>query len=145
MTDTLNQTELAQIVSAVLAALNTSNSSTPKAASISAPVDTLAQKDRALIAGFKRKGIPADQIVLMDRANPAKPFNVKPFKAWLEQGQQVRRGEKSIKGLFHQSQTDLIAKASAKPAITTEQKTLFDQAKKVLKAKKAKAQPRPAA
>jgi hypothetical protein len=81
----------------------------------------------------------------MDRANPAKPFNVKPFKAWLEQGRQVRRGEKSIKGLFHQSQTDLIAKPSAKPAVTAEQKTLFDQAKKVFKAKKAKAQPQPAA
>ena len=143
MTDTLNQTQLAQIVSAVLAALNTSNSSTPKAASISAPVDTLAQKDRALIAGFKRKGIPVDQIVLMDRANPAKPFNVKPFKAWLEQGRQVRLGEKSIKGLFHQLQTDEIK--PAKPAITTEQKTLFDQAKKVLKAKKAKAQSQPVA
>ena len=141
----LDQTQLAQIVSAVIQALQVQGSTGAKPASISAPVDTLAQKDRALIAGFKRKGIPADQIVLMDRANPAKPFNVKPFKAWLEQGQQVRRGEKSIQGLFHQSQTDLIAKASAKPAITTEQKTLFDQAKKVLKAKKAKAQPRPAA
>jgi len=139
----LDQTQLAQIVSAVIQALQVQGSTGAKPASISAPVDTLAQKDRALIAGFKRKGIPVDQIVLMDRANPAKPFNVKPFKAWLEQGRQVRLGEKSIKGLFHQLQTDEIK--PAKPAITTEQKTLFDQAKKVFKAKKAKAQPRPAA
>ena len=136
----LDQTQLSQIVQAVISALQVQGSTGAKPASISAPVDTLAQKDRALIAGFKRKGIPVDQIVLMDRANPAKPFNVKPFKAWLEQGRQVRRGEKSIKGLFHQSQTDLIAKPSAKPAVTAEQKTL-----KVLNAKKAKAQPRPAA
>ena len=136
MTDTLNQTQLAQIVSAVLAALNTSNSSRPKAALISAPVDTLAQKDRALIAGFKRKGIPVDQIKLMDRSNPKAEFNVKPFRLWLEQGRQVRRGEKSIKGLFHISQTDVIAKA--KPVVPTAQKQLFEEAKKVFKAKKAK-------
>ena len=77
----LDQTQLAQIVSAVIQALQVQGSTGAKPASISAPVDTLAQKDRALIAGFKRKGIPVDQIVLMDRANPAKPFNVKPFKA----------------------------------------------------------------
>jgi len=58
----------------------------------------------------------------MDRADKSKPFNVKPFRAWLEQGRQVRKGEKSIKGLFHQSQTDEIKpaksapKAKAKPA-----------------------------
>jgi hypothetical protein len=136
----LDQTQLSQIVQAVISALQVQGSTAAKPASISAPVDTLAQKDRALVAGFKRKGIPVDQIVLMDRANPAKPFNVKPFKAWLEQGRQVRRGEKSIKGLFHQSQTDLIAKPSAKP-VTAEQKTLFAEAKKVLAKKKAKAQP----
>ena len=112
----LDQTQLAQIVSAVIQALQVQGSTGAKPASISAPVDTLAQKDRALIAGFKRKGIPADRIVLMDRANPAKPFNVKPFKAWLEQGRQVRRGEKSIKGLFHISQTDVVQPVKASPA-----------------------------
>jgi hypothetical protein len=76
----LDQTQLSQIVQAVISALQVQGTA-PKAAAISAPVDTLAQKDRALVAGFKRKGIPVDQIVLMDRANPAKPFNVKPFKA----------------------------------------------------------------
>jgi hypothetical protein len=141
MTDTLNQTQLAQIVSAVLAALNTSNSSTPKAASISAPVDTLAQKDRSLVAGFKRKGIPVDQIKLMDRSNPKADYNIRPFKGWLEQGRMVKKGEKSIRGLFHITQTSELPKASAKPVITAEQKTLFETAKKVLKAKKGKAQP----
>jgi hypothetical protein len=144
MTDTLNQTQLAQIVFAVLAALNTSNSSTPKPA-ISAPGNSLEAKDRALISGFKRKGIPVADIKLMNRADPKADYNIRPFKGWLEQGRMVKKGEKSIRGLFHITQTSELPKPSAKPAVTTEQKTLFDQAKKVLKAKKAKAQPRPAA
>jgi hypothetical protein len=142
MANTLNQDQLAQVVSAVLQALNTSTAS-PKAPSISAPGNSLEAKDRSLIAGFKRRGIT--DVVLMDRADKSKPFNVKPFKGWLEQGRMVKKGEKSIKGLFHISQTSELPKASAKPAITAEQKTLFETAKKVLKAKKAKAQPRPAA
>jgi hypothetical protein len=92
-----------------------------------------------LVAGFKRRGIT--DVVLMDRANPAKPFNVKPYRDWLAAGRQVRKGEKSIRGLFHQSQTDLIAKPSAKPTITAEQKQLFAKAKTAFKAKKGKAQP----
>jgi hypothetical protein len=141
----LDQTQLAQIVSAVIQALQVQGSTSAKPASISAPVDTLAQKDRALIAGFKRKGIPVDQIKLMNRADPKAEYNIRPFKGWLEQGRMVKKGEKSIRGLFHITQTSELPKPSAKPAVTTEQKTLFDQAKKVLKAKKAKAQPRPAA
>jgi hypothetical protein len=79
----------------------------------------------------------------MNRADPKAEFNVRPFKQWLEQGRMVRKGQHGIRGLFHISQTDVIA--PAKPAITAEQKTLFETAKKVLKAKKAKAQSQPAA
>jgi hypothetical protein len=124
----LDQTELAQIVSAVIQALKVGDTSA-KPASISAPVDKLAQRHAAILRGFQRKGF-----------KDAKLFtDIKPFKGWLEQGRQVRKGEKSIKGLFHINQTDLIAKPSAKPAVTAEQKTLFAEAKKVLAKKKAKA------
>jgi hypothetical protein len=124
MTDTLNQTQLAQIVSAVLAALNTSNSSTPKAPAISAPGDKLAQRDASIRAGFKRRGIT--DVVLMDRNDPTKAFNVKPFKAWLEAGRQVCKGQHGIKGLFHISQTDVIApKAKTQPVVPAAQKQLF--------------------
>jgi hypothetical protein len=51
----------------------------------------------------------------MDRTDRSKPFTIKPFKAWLEQGRQVRKGERGIRGLFHISQTDVIAKAKPAP------------------------------
>jgi hypothetical protein len=83
----------------------------------------LAAKDRSIVAGFRRKGIPVDQIVLMDRSDKTKPFNIKPYQAWLQENRIVRKGEKSVRGLFHVSQTDVLktaakiaAKAKAKPA-----------------------------
>jgi hypothetical protein len=137
----LDQTELAQIVSAVIQALKVGDTSAKPAAVSAPPVDTLAQKDRALVAGFKRKGIPVDQIKLMDRSNPKAEFNVKPFRLWLEAGRQVRKGQKSIKGLFHVSQTDPIKSAAkAQPAVPAAQKALFAEAKRVF-AKKSKTQP----
>jgi hypothetical protein len=121
----LDQTELAQIVSAVIQALKVGDTA-PKAAPAAKPGNSLEAKDRALIAGLKRKGIKEADIKLMDRANPKAEYNVKPFRTWLEQGWQVRRGEKSIRGLFHQSQCDRIApkaqpkaKAKGKPAPAT--------------------------
>ena len=138
MANALNQDQLSQIVQAVISALQVQGSA-PKAASISAPGNSLEARDRSIVAGFKRRGI-AD-VVLMDRADKSKPFNVKPFRAWLEQGRQVRKGEKSIKGLFHVSQTSELPKPSAKPAVAPEQAQLFAKAKAVFKAKKAKARP----
>jgi hypothetical protein len=132
----LDQTQLSQIVQAVISALQVQGTA-PKAPAISTPVDKLAQRDASIRMGFARRGIK--DVVLLNRTDPKAEFNVKPFRAWLELGRQVRKGERSIKGLFHISQTDVVAKA--KPAISTEQKTLFDQAKKVLKAKKGKLQP----
>jgi hypothetical protein len=76
-----------------------------------APTD-LASKDAALINAFHRKGFK--DVQLMDRTDPNKPFNVRPFKGWLEQGRIVRKGSKGIRGLFHQHQTDPLP--SAKPA-----------------------------
>jgi hypothetical protein len=132
----LDQTQLAQIVSAVIQALQVQGTA-PKAPSISAPGNSLEQKDKALINGFRRKGIPLAEIVLMDRSDKSKPFTIKPFKAWLEQGRQVRKGERGIRGLFHISQTDLIKPAKTQP-VPAEQKALFAQAKAVLKKKQAK-------
>jgi hypothetical protein len=140
----LDQTQLSQIVQAVISALQVQGTA-PKPASISAPADRLAQKDRSLIAGLRRKGIPAADIQLMDRSDPAKPYNVRPFKQWLELGRMVKKGEHGVRGLFHLSQTSELPKPSAKPAVSAEQKELFAKAKAVFKAKKAKAQPRPAA
>ena len=51
----------------------------------------------------------------MDRSDPAKPHDVRPYQGWLKLGYQVRKGEKGIRGLFHQSQCDLIAKAKPAP------------------------------
>jgi hypothetical protein len=136
MANALNQDQLSQIVAAVISALQVQGTA-PKAASISTPGDKLAQRDAAISAGFARRGIK--NVTLMNRADPKAEFDVRPFKGWLELGRQVCKGQKSIKGLFHISQTDPIT--PAKPAVSAEQKSLFAEAKKVLKAKKAKLTP----
>lgn len=81
----------------------------------------LSDKDKRLLATFHRRGFK--DVVLMDRANPDKPFNVRPFGSmkdgkatgWLSQGRVVRKGEKSVQGLFHISQTEPVTQAPAKP------------------------------
>jgi hypothetical protein len=122
MADTLNQTQLAQIVSAVIQALQVQGA-TPKASSskflpkgAKAEPSDLASKDAHLVAAFARKGF---RVTLMDRDDPAKPYDVRPFKGWLEQGRIVRKGSKGIRGLFHITQTDPLpvkTAPKAKPA-----------------------------
>jgi hypothetical protein len=130
----LDPTELAQIVSAVLTAIKT-NGAAPSAKPHSAPTN-LASRDQQILNAFHRKGFK--DVVLMDRSDKSKAFNVKPFKSWLDEGRVVRKGQKSVKGLFHITQTDALpVKAEAKPALTVEQKTLFRKAKAALKAKQA--------
>ncbi len=58
----------------------------------------------------------------MDRNNPKASFNVKPFKAWLDEGRMVKKGEHGIRGLFHISQTSELPKAPAKPAVKAKAK-----------------------
>lgn len=70
---------------------------------------TLAKKDAALLRGFARKGIK--NVVLMDRTDPSKDFNVRPFKAWVERGRIVKKGEHGVRGLFHVDQTEELPKA----------------------------------
>jgi len=52
----LDQTELAQIVSAVIQALKVGDTSA-KPVSVSTPVDKLALRDASIRAGFKRRGV----------------------------------------------------------------------------------------
>jgi hypothetical protein len=70
----------------------------------------MSEKDAALIRTFHKRGFK--NVILMDRADPTKPFNLKTYRAWLEQGRQVRKGERGYKGLFHVDQTDEVKKAA---------------------------------
>ena len=63
----------------------------------------LANKDKTIRATFTKRGVK--DVVLMDRTDPTKAFNVKPYKAWLAEGRIVQKGQKAVKGLFHVSQT----------------------------------------
>ena len=81
----------------------------PKGAK-AAPSD-LAAKDQRIVNAFAKKGF---KVTLMDRNDPKAPFDVRPFKGWLDNGRVVRKGQKGVKGLFHITQTDALP--SAKPA-----------------------------
>jgi hypothetical protein len=63
----------------------------------------LANKDKTIRATFTKRGIK--DVVLLDRTDPTKAFNVKPYKAWIAEGRIVMKGQKAVKGLFHVSQT----------------------------------------
>jgi len=71
----------------------------------------LASKDARIISAFSKRGF---KVTLKDRANPDAPYDVRPFKGWLDQGRIVRKGQKGVKGLFHITQTDPLP--TAKPA-----------------------------
>jgi hypothetical protein len=143
----LSKEDLASLIASVVTQVMQGQTATPKASSKptflpkgshAAPSD-LAAKDAALAAAFLRRGF---KVTLKNRDNPDAPYDVKPFKAWLDEGRIVRKGQRGVKGLFHVTQTDALpGKASAKPAITSEQKALFAKAKAALK---AKAKPQPA-
>lgn len=112
-------TQAQLIAKAVASALAGMNVQQPKAAKKSKG-ELLSAKDKALIAGFKKKGIT--NVVLMDRTDPSKEFNVRPFgkvakddqpaKGWIAQGRIVKKGEHGVQGLFHVDQTEEL---TAKP------------------------------
>lgn len=75
----------------------------------------LAKKDAKLKASFTKRGFK--DVVLMDRNDPTKEFNVRPFgrpakdgqpaTGWIAQGRIVKKGESSGgTGLFHITQTE---------------------------------------
>ena len=76
--------------------------------------DMLAAKDRSIKATFTKRGIK--DVVLMDRSDRSKPFNVRPFgrpakddqpaTGWIAEGRIVKKGEHGVRGLFHISQTE---------------------------------------
>ena len=100
----LTQEQLAALIANVVGQVMQGQSAAPKASSHflpkgskAAPTD-LASKDAQLVAAFARKGF---KVTLKDRANPDAPYDVRPFKGWLEQGRIVRKGQRGIRGLFH--------------------------------------------
>jgi hypothetical protein len=99
--------QIAQILSAVNAAQTKGGTARKSKA------DLLSAKDKALVAGFSRKGFK--DVVLMDRTDPTKPFNVRPFNGWISQGRIVRKGERGVQGLFHISQTEPVTAAPKEP------------------------------
>jgi hypothetical protein len=115
---TISAEVLAAIAQAVAQALATQQTS-PKVtngtgtAKPATPVDRLASKDAALLRAFAKRGYK--DVVLMNRLDKSAPYNVRPFKGWLEQGRLVRKGEHGVRGLFHVSQTDPVVKAPANP------------------------------
>jgi hypothetical protein len=129
MANALNQDQLSQIVAAVTQALQVQGAA-PKAAPQPFSKFDAASKDRQLVNTFTRRGFK--NVVLMDRSDKAKEYNVRPYKGWIELGRVVRHGERGVRGLFHIDQTDVIP---AKPEPKAK-KGLF---------KAAKPQPRPAA
>lgn len=106
----MNQTQLAKALAPVLADMLAAQGLSAKKPKQSKS-DLLAAKDKAILRGFAKKGIK--NVVLMDRTDPTKPFNVRPFKGWVEQGRVVRKGQTSVRGLFHIDQTDILPKAES--------------------------------
>jgi hypothetical protein len=111
----LDQASLTQIVQAVLASLQAQGAApsgaAPQAKNTFGRFDPIA-KDRQLLNTFSRRGF---KVTLMDRNDPTKPYDVRPYKGWLAIGRIVRRGERGVRGLFHESQTDPVP---AKPEMT---------------------------
>jgi hypothetical protein len=113
----LDQEALSQIVAAVMQVLGNQGVASPKPASqyrnSFGEFDPIA-KDKQLLAAFHRRGFK--DTVLMDRADKSKPYNIRPYKGWIELGRVVRKGERGVRGLFHIDQTDVIpSKAPASP------------------------------
>lgn len=123
--------EIAHIVASVIAALDSRNASQPSQKA-SKPVkmtksDRLASKDQQILRGFARKGIKG--VVLMDRSDKSKPFNVKPFQAWIAEGRVVKKGQHGVRGLFHVSQTEALPQTEkAAPQPKAEDSVKVDQA-----------------
>lgn len=98
-------------VATILKLLSQLQAQTAKPKGFAKAQSSLARKDQRILKGFTRKGIK--DVVLMDRSDRSKTFNVKPFKAWIADGRIVRKGQHGVQGLFHISQTELIVQAAA--------------------------------
>jgi hypothetical protein len=100
---TMNQMQ-AMIDAAVAKALATQMpvASQPKAvkqdAKPTASAPQLTDRHKSILAQFKRRGIK----------DPKLFTDIKPYGLWQKAGFQVRKDQKSVKGLFHRSQVDPI-------------------------------------
>jgi hypothetical protein len=106
--------QIAQIAQ-ILAAVNQTQTQTKGGSPRKSKADLLSAKDKSLVAGFSRKGFK--DVVLMDRTDPTKPFNVRPFNGWVSNGRMVRKGERGVRGLFHISQTEPVTAAPKEPKV----------------------------
>ena len=126
MANPIDQTMLNAVVAAVMQQLQSQGAS-PKAASqpIAKGEFDPVRKDQWLRNSFARRGFK--DVVLMDRSDKSKPYNIRPYRGWIEQGRRVRKGEHGVRGLFHISQTDVIA--DTKPGMSPDRKAMFRKAK----------------
>ena len=99
----MTNAQIQQLVAAIVSKAVVANATKPAKVG---KADMLASKDKSIVRGFAKKGIK--DVVLMDRTDPSKDFDVRPYKGWLANGRQVRKGQTSVKGLFHISQTDAV-------------------------------------
>ena len=120
----LDQNSLNQIVAAVMQVLGSQGAAPSGAAPQAKGGNTLEHRDRFLVNSFHRRGFK--DVQLMDRSDKSKPYNIRPYKGWIELGRRVRKGERGVRGLFHIDQTDVVApakaapKAKAKPALLSQ-------------------------
>lgn len=61
----------------------------------------------AVFNGFRRRGLK-----LVFNPTTEKFDDVLPFKEWQKLGLVVRKGQKSVRGLFHKSQTEPLARSA---------------------------------
>ena len=118
----IDKTELAALIAGVveqvLAKQSTGSSVAQKGKSAKIPTNSdqrIEQRYISLLNSFAKKGFK--DVQLRDPNDPSKPYNVRPYKGWIEyrdekspNGRVVRKGEHGIKGLFHLFQTDAITK-----------------------------------
>lgn len=94
----------AQIVKLVASLIAPKVSKKRNVTKASEPIDRKAAYEAAVMKGFVRKLGKSADIQLR--------VNVLPYKAWLENGRVVRKGEHGVRGLFHISQTDVLIPTS---------------------------------
>jgi hypothetical protein len=128
----LDQTMLNAIVAAVMEQIKTQGAApkgaAPQAKSSFGQFDP-SKKDQWLRNSFSRRGFKNVTLGVRDAEGKIDNTNanVRPYRVWIELGRRVRRGEKGVRGLFHQDQTDLINPPKAE--LTPQRKAMFRKAK----------------
>lgn len=74
----------------------------PKVGTYTDQPDKKLQFQSAVIKGFKAKGLKDTEIELYGTGTTG----IQTYKGWLKLGRQVKKGQSSVKGCFHYSQTE---------------------------------------